>query len=98
MKLEDLVKVFNTTGECEIHVDRVVSVWNKNWGLTQWKTKYNLVKHGSGFDIRISEEQAKALISKLGLVQKQGIFSNGSSWELSQKSEANKLNFKPLKY
>lgn len=80
------VKVFNSTGPCEIDVEHVVKAWDHRFVLSQWSDEYRLIQYlRKGSEVTkvkctISTEQAKELIDKLKLVRTQEMFASVGSW------------------
>jgi hypothetical protein len=81
-----IVGEFQLTGSNNMNIDLLINDWNYLWFLSQWNDEYRLIKYvrydspNTDFKSTISNEQAKELISKLGLVREQSIFASGSSW------------------
>lgn len=74
----DIVLQFNLTGICIIDTDKVARRWNKDCFISQWKDEYRLcdIRTVNGAPVTktkvtISEQQAKELTAKLGLVSTQ---------------------------
>lgn len=70
--MNPLIKTFNTTGYCEVHVDKVVKAWNKKFFINRYDEKYTLCKHNRGesyyLKVQISPVQAAEIISKANLL------------------------------
>lgn len=87
-----IVGEFQMTGPNNVNIDLLVKDWNYLWFISQWGNEpedvpnFRLIKYirydspNVDFKSTISNEQAKELITKLGLVRVQSIFASGSSW------------------
>jgi len=71
------LKEFNVTGNCLVYVDKICKDWNDKFVISTWnnegETEYTLQIFGKKknvrlLKIRIADEQAKEIISKLDLV------------------------------
>ena len=89
-KAKDVIKVFNTIGECEVYVDKVVEKWNHLWVIYEWRgmdaTTYRLVKfirkdsQIRALKITISQAQAKEIIEQVGLTSENSLFRSSFTW------------------
>lgn len=95
--MQEIIKVFNATGNCIIDVDALEKSWDHRFLLTQWGEEYRLVQYlrkgSSSTKIKcdISQEQANDIIKKLKLVSTQTTFTSGKSWRKEGQSEFDML-------
>lgn len=97
----DIIKTFNETGICEVHVDRVVDAWNDRFSISQYNDddEYKIIKQVELFKedawkVTISKEQAAEIIDKLKLLPIQSsFFTRSKTWrsENSIISEKNRI-------
>jgi hypothetical protein len=100
--MEELIKTYNETGNCEVDVDKVVNTWNDKFSISQWNKEYRLIEQiklleEPAYKVGISEEQALEIIFKLKLLPIQnGFFSSGKTWRsksniISEKERIKKI-------
>ncbi len=84
--MDELIKVFNETGNCEVDVAKVAAAWNDKFSISQYNDKYRLIEQielfkESAYKINISKEQALEIIDKAKLLQiRSTFFRNTSTW------------------
>lgn len=85
--MESVVKIFNETGACEIHVDKVINQWSHLWWIDQYKNRFRLIKYRrkdspiTVLKVGISTKQAYELIRKLNLHgTRDDFFRHSKSW------------------
>lgn len=83
--LEQFLKLFIRTqdvGECEIDVKAVVERWKNLWCISQWGEDEFRFCDGQ-FKCTISKDQAKEIISAVGLIAEQSpVFNSGKTWRI----------------
>ncbi len=84
--MDELIKNFNRTGNCEVDTDKVAKAWNDKFSISQWHDEYRLIedielfKEGA-YKISISKEQALEIINKVKLLPIQsGFLKNAKTW------------------
>ena len=94
--MEELIKTFNETGNCEVDTDKVANAWNDKFSISQWHDEYRLIEYielfkEEAYKITISKEQAMEIIEKVKLLPIQSsFFRNGKTW----RSESNIISEK----
>jgi hypothetical protein len=79
-KFEQMIKTMPLTGECEIHLDKAVSLWDDNFCISQFRETYQLC-HSLGMRCTISRDDFKELIVRLFLIpDRSTIFKSGTTW------------------
>ena len=80
--MSEFITKFNSTGECEIDVEKVAEAWDDEfWLITQNHTDYRLFNTDVGLKVEISKQQAHELIGKLDLVDTQSpVFRMARTW------------------
>ena len=87
--MKNIIKKFNQTGDCEIHIDQVIKQWNNRCVLLRWENTFRLVEekwlHGKNtgntiFKFQISRLDAELLILKLKLYEEQSFFASSKSY------------------
>lgn len=68
MKLADAVTSHQLTGICEVDVDKVVKCLGKAGYVHEYDGRYRLINLYAGVKVNISENDAKAIIEKAGLI------------------------------
>lgn len=86
MTLNNCVTEFNDAGVCKIDTDIAVKYFNNKSFISRWNDKYTLVriiyKSRRALKVTISEEDAKEIVSRLGLVENpSGLFSSASTFK-----------------
>lgn len=75
--MEKFITKFQTTGLCEVNVDKLVKAWTDKFAISQYHEAYTLLRYyrGPNFTkVQISKEQADELISRVGLLKIQSSF------------------------
>jgi len=93
--LSNLIHKYKETGICEIYVDKVVDVWDDDWGISQYHEEFKLCHNNpkadnftrTDFKIVISKQQAHELIGKMNLIDERStVFNHGRIWKLNKPS------------
>jgi hypothetical protein len=67
MRLTDTIE-YQPTGPCKVHVDNVCRVFGKSC-ITKHVDEYKLYNRRAKIKVTLHTDQAKAIITKLGLVE-----------------------------
>lgn len=89
--MSKFIKVFHTTGFCDIHKDRVVSDWHRIphlWSISRWNNEFRLIRRlrknsaCTTVKVAITQTDAYTLIDNLNLQEQlSSIFRHASTWK-----------------
>jgi hypothetical protein len=85
--MEKLILEFNETGPCKVDVTKITETWDDRFSISQWNNEYRFIKQKKLLEepvevkATISEDQAKELIKKVGLLPiPDSFFASGTTW------------------
>lgn len=84
--MEEFIKTFRDTGNCEVDTDKIANDWNDRFSISQWHDEYRFIEQIKLFEeeaykVTISKEQALEIIDKAKLLPvKSSLFRHGITW------------------